>query len=121
MKNPFKNNKNLIIAVDWDNTIAINNAYGDTIGYNYDLVAKLKELQSKGSKIILWTCREGDWLKEAIEEAKQLELVFDAINESINVRETCGIRKVIAHVYIDDRAIQPQEFLNLTNNQKGES
>jgi hydroxymethylpyrimidine pyrophosphatase-like HAD family hydrolase len=118
MKNQIiavKNMKNQIIAVDYDETLVYSNPYGQEEGVNYPLINKLKELKASGSKLILWTCRGGEWLQEAVNRCKDLGLEFDAVNENINeeqhIKKQVGLRKVVAHIYIDDRAVDPKQFI----------
>ncbi len=58
--------KNVIIAVDFDGTLCHGN-WPDIGEPNIRLINKLLKLQRKGYKIILWTCREGEPLHQAIE------------------------------------------------------
>lgn len=57
---------NKIIAVDFDGTLCHGN-WPDIGEPNIRLINKLLKLQRKGYKIILWTCREGEPLHQAIE------------------------------------------------------
>jgi len=97
---------NKIIAVDFDGTLC-ENAWPDIGAPNESLIIFLKEEKSRGSKLILWTCRIGENLDAAVTWCKQRELIFDAVNE--NLPETIlffggDTRKVFAHEYIDDRS-----------------
>lgn len=74
-------------------------------------------LQKKGHKIILWTCREGEHLEQAVAFCKERGLEFDAVNDDLEevkqkytdkleIWRTSGrARKVFANYYIDDRAV----------------
>lgn len=86
--------KNNIIAVDFDGTLC-ENRWPEIGEPNEDLITYLKERQKNGDKIILWTCRVGDMLKDAVEWASQSEIV-EAFGSDT--------RKVFANEYIDDRA-----------------
>ena len=112
-----KSERSLIIAVDWDDTIAYNDNYGETVFFNEALIHLLVNLKNVFKhKLILWTCREGKWLDEAVATAKQLGLEFDAVNENLPEIEqvsTLGKRKIIADIYIDDRAVQPSDFITI--------
>lgn len=98
-----------IIAVDFDGTLCVGDHWPD-IGYpNFDLIKQLIELQKKGNKIILWTCRCGETLNNAVEWCKTYGLIFDAINENIpEIIEIFGgdTRKVVADVYLDDKSVR---------------
>lgn len=96
-----------IIAVDFDGTLC-QSAYpniGKPLDYVIDYVKKLK---ADGCTLILWTCRVGKLLDEAINWCNAQELQFDYCNE--NVTENVEYfqnnpRKVYADLYIDDRAV----------------
>lgn len=95
-----------VIAVDFDGTLCTKNWPG--IGEpNSELISQLAEEQKNGAAIILFTCREGKRLKEAVAWCKDQGLKFDEVNR--NLRERIKIyrsdsRKISADVYIDDRA-----------------
>ena len=66
--------------------------------------------QARGSKIILWTCRTGQPLQDAVDLCKSYGLEFDAVNENLpEMIKAYGnnSRKVSADKYIDDNAIDP--------------
>lgn len=96
---------NKIYAVDFDGTL--NTAEYPELGEpNTELFQFLIKRQQSGDKIILWTCREGDLLKEAVIYCRANGLEFDAINDNIHenkekYKNNC--RKVYADYYIDDR------------------
>ena len=64
----------------------------------------------QGKKVILWTCRCGDLLEEAVAWCRMFGLEFDAVNENVaQTLEQYGTesRKISADVYIDDKACWP--------------
>ena len=73
-----------IIAVDFDGTLCDEDfpSIGDP---HLSLINDLINLQSRGSKLILWTCREGNRLHEAVEWCRNYGLIF--------ARFVCGFRK----------------------------
>ena len=94
------------IAVDFDGTLCEREKF-PTIGKpKTGLIQWLKQQHYKGKKIILWTCREGETLREALKLSKVQGLEFDSVNENLPAN---GIktRKVIADIYIDDRSCIP--------------
>lgn len=99
--------KELIIAVDFDGTL-VENKYPE-IGEPYtELIEACKWLQQAGCKIILWSCRVGEKLNDAVIFCRQKGLEFDAINENLpSIIKAFGgdNRKIYADVYIDDRAL----------------
>jgi hypothetical protein len=104
-----------IIAVDFDGTLCENKWPG--IGKPNLKVIRYLIAQQKhhNAKVILWTCRCGDRLVEAIEWCSKYGLIFDGINENLPEAITAfggDSRKIFAHEYIDDRAsIKFQRFL----------
>ena len=98
--------KSKIIAVDFDGTLCANR-YPD-IGYaNCELIHHIKEQQEYGAKLILWTCRSGELLDDAVAWCKDMGLTFDAVNQNLpEIIEAFGsdTRKVFANEYIDDLA-----------------
>ena len=96
-----------IIACDFDGTLC-ENRFPEIGEPKLHVIEHLKYEQNNGAKIILWTCREGEFLTRAIEWCKQNGLTFDAVNDNVaeSVRMmNCNSRKVFAHEYWDDRSI----------------
>ena len=98
----------MTIAVDFDGTIVTNKypRIGNELPFATDT---LKTLVREGYQLILWTCREGELLEEAIEWCRQRDLEFYAVNRDYpedgpetNPRYT---RKLKADLFIDDRNI----------------
>lgn len=92
----------MVIAVDFDGTIVEHRfpAIGPLIPYGIKL---LKIWQRNGHKIILWTCREGKALEDAVSFCKTQDFEFDAVNENIRTYMGSSGRKVWADYYVDDR------------------
>ena len=96
-----------IWAVDFDGTLTTGSHYPRIGNPNEQLIAILKAAQLTGIKLILWSCREGESLEEAVAWCREQGLEFDAVNDNIpEVVEAYGrnSRKVVATYYIDDRA-----------------
>lgn len=98
--------KQNIIAVDFDGTLCENK--WPEIGIpNEELIEYLKKKrQANGEKLILWTSRNEEQTKEAVEWCKEYGLVFDAVNDNLpEIVEAFGgnCRKIFANEYIDDR------------------
>ena len=98
--------KNKVIAVDFDGTLCVN---------NYPLIGKPKQknikkvlkAQRKGASIILWTCREGILLQQAVRWCNNFGLYFEEINNNLTERLSIwgnDCRKIGADEYWDDRA-----------------
>ena len=72
---------------------------------NEELIEYLKKRQANGEKLILWTSRNEEQTKDAVEWCKEHELVFDAVNDNLpEIVEAFGgnCRKIFANEYIDD-------------------
>lgn len=98
-----------VVAVDFDNTLCESRypECGEPIQYVCDLIRKLK---SDGNTIILWTCREGDSLRKAVDWCREYDVPIDYVNE--NPPERIALfgndsRKIGADLYIDDRCFNP--------------
>ncbi len=96
----------MIYAVSFDGTISLGK-FSKLGPPNESLIKHLIFRQKLGDKIILWTCREGKRLEEAVEFCNEYGLRFDAVNDNlpeIVAKSGVNSRKVICDVYIDDRA-----------------
>lgn len=95
-----------IYAVDFDGTLCRGSRYPTIGAPNYYLIEFLKERRNQGDIVILWTCREGKLLEDAVNWCKKYGLEFDYINENTEQsKKTFGndCRKIFANYYIDDR------------------
>ena len=128
-----------IIAVDFDGTLCENKypEIGEPVtGYyrgwkgdkyfscRFNFIKLLIALQEMGNKIILFTCRGGEQLEEAVSWCNNLfGLKFDAVNNDVEEtlqryaptlelrNQLSGTRKIYADVYIDDRNLNADEYL----------
>jgi hypothetical protein len=95
------------IAVDFDGCLVTNRWPG--IGEpNLPLINRLIELQKSGCKLILWTCREGNLLNDAVEACAAGGLDFDTVNDNLpEWKKHYGNnpRKISADYYMDDKAV----------------
>lgn len=92
----------MVIAVDFDGTITDKNVFPDIGPMKEHSIAALKNLQCHGHKIILWTCREGKYLEDAVNALQQEDLFVDGVNFSPYQLQS---RKIVADVYIDDKNV----------------
>lgn len=97
----------MIIAVDFDGTISRGEypAIGGEQPYAGEV---LRKLHGQGHYIIIWTCRCGVPLLNAINWLLERNIPFDRINDHNpdNVAKYGeGGNKVYAHCYIDDKNI----------------
>lgn len=96
-----------ILAVDFDGTL-VSDRYPGIGELNHSLVTILNGVKSEGVKLILWTCRNGEQLDQAVKFCADNGLTFDAVNENLpEVQAIYGgdTRKVFADKYIDDKNI----------------
>lgn len=94
------NRQQRIIAVDYDGTLYWQ---GQT---NLQLVRALKKEQARKNIVILWTCREGASLRQALADLHSAGFTPNYVNMNCPL----GIklmghdsRKVFADMYIDDK------------------
>lgn len=95
------------IAIDFDGCLC-DNAYPAIGAPHWGVIARAKMEQEAGAGLILWTCREGQLLLEAVAACESWGLHFDAINESLPSWIAAfdnAPRKVGASEYWDDRAV----------------
>lgn len=95
----------MVYAIDFDGTLCEDNF--PEIGKPYlNRISVVKELKRQGHKIILWTCRNGLPLDNAVNWCRSHGLIFDAVNENLpEVKAKWGgdTRKVYCDYYIDDK------------------
>ena len=102
--------KQNIIAVDFDGTLC-ENKWPEIGMPNEEFIEYLKKRQTNGEKLILWTSRNEEQTKDAVEWCKEHELVFDAVNDNLpEIIEFYGhnSRKISSDYYIDDRMLLPE-------------
>ena len=99
------NQSSKLIAVDFDGTI-VEDKYpgiGKPMMFAFET---LKMLQNDGHRLILWTYRAGDRLKDAVKFCKENGVEFYAVNSSYDEEEfdlKKSSRKIHADIFIDDR------------------
>ncbi len=98
-----------VYAIDFDNTIAYTEfpKIIKPIPYAVEVLQILTE--DPYSTLILWTCREGKCLEDALNFCKLHKIKFDYINENCKrnldlYKNDC--RKISADVYIDDHSYE---------------
>ncbi len=98
----------MIFGVDFDGTISFGE-WPECGPPNRRLIKYLNKRKEKGDKLILWTCREGEDLENAVRFCRDNGLEFDAVND--NIPETIAkyrnnSRKITCDYYIDDRMLK---------------
>ena len=99
--------RNKIIAIDFDGTLCTN-AFPKIGEPKQSVIDAILREQKNGVNVILWTCRVGERLIEAVKFCNRAGIIFDAVNENVPAWiEFCGgdTRKVFADEYWDDKAV----------------
>ena len=91
----------MIIAVDFDDTLKFADGTPNT-----HLITWLRSEQKRGAIVILWTCRAGKSLTDALSYLRQFGFAPNLVNQ--NTRQTISAfgydpRKIFADMYIDDK------------------
>ena len=98
------------IAIDFDGCLCTD-AFPAVGEPNWSVINRAKAEQQAGAGLILWTCREGQILLDALAACEEWGLTFDSVNESlpdwIEAFKTQP-RKVGASEYWDDKAVRIQ-------------
>lgn len=105
----------MILAVDFDGTLCTDQypLIGEPIT---DVILSVKAWRKAGNEAVLWTCREGILLDNALKWCKTQGLEFDAVNANTQhalYKWRSNPRKIGADFYLDDKAISPTGILNL--------
>lgn len=98
----------MTIAVDFDGTI-VENRYPE-IGRELPFATEsLRMLAAEGHRLVLWTCREGELLDEALAWCREHGVEFWAVNrdypEETQENNPRWTRKLKADLFIDDRNV----------------
>lgn len=101
----YDTHRNIIIAVDFDDTIYDYSGQGFDTDYVVNLLKIAKE--KLNAKLILFTCREDDLLSDAMEYCYDAGLEIDAVNTSLE-NYTYQSRKPFYNMLLDDKACLPE-------------
>lgn len=98
----------MIIAVDFDGTIA-RTTFPEIHGEVPYARSSMQWLRDNGHYLIVWTCRRGRDLLDAVNWMLEHNIPFDRINDEcpsqIKIFGKRDYGKVYADVYIDDRNV----------------
>ena len=100
-----------IIAVDFDGTLC-DEAWPGIGEVRKGVLEYVKHQKAEGASIVLWTCRRGERLEEAVRWCNDHGLELDAVNENLpDVIAVFGgdCRKIYADEYVEDKAVIPEE------------
>ncbi len=92
-----------VVAIDFDGTITENSPY-PKMGNLREYCKETINFIQKNNTVVLWTCRTGKFLDEAVEFLNKNNIMMDSIN-CINSSSRDKPRKINADIYIDDRNI----------------
>lgn len=102
----------MIIAIDFDNTLCFSK-WPDCGPPNEPMINYIKDRIKSGDNVILWTCRCGEQLEEAVKWCSEKGITFDCVNENLPMMvEKFGNnpRKIYADIYIDDKSDIPGNY-----------
>lgn len=121
----MEKNRRKIAAVDFDGTLCKGDKFPNIGKPNDKVIRLVKKLQQKDWAIILWTCRCGVYLDQAVEWCVQQGIYFDCVNEPYHEqveywKSVSGLDeqispKIFADLYIDDRCMNAADFEKLTS------
>lgn len=100
----FIDNIDMIVAVDFDGVL--NACEYPKVGVLVEGAKKgMQWLRDQKHTVIVWTCREGDDLLNAINFLLERDVPFDRVNANVRAnieKHSNDSRKVCADLYIDD-------------------
>lgn len=94
-----------VVAVDFDGTITKDNRFPGVIGVVRDGCKETIDYIRQKNKVVLWTCRCGEYLDEAVRFLQENGIEVDGVNEDIYGKYGKTDRKIMADIYIDDKNI----------------
>lgn len=102
----YSQRRRVIIAVDFDGVLC-EDQWPQIGPEKKDIIELAKYRKQAGAALILWTCRCGEQLDEAVAWCRERGLEFDAVNENLPERVAfygTESRKISADEYWDDKA-----------------
>lgn len=96
-----------VFAIDLDGTVW-KEAYPGIGLIIPEAINSIKEIKNLGHTIIIWTCRQGKLLEDAVNTLKRYNVPFDFINENDPERIKLygsDCRKIGADFFVDDRNV----------------
>jgi len=102
MKKILDNPANKLIAVDMDGTLCEGKFWVGECTPRQDVIDKVNDLYKKGAHIIIWTARF----------PKNYEMTLDwLLKYGVMFHGICMRIKIGADLYIDDKAINVEDFI----------
>ena len=106
----------MILAIDFDGTLT-EDRFPEIGPARVDVIEWVLRQKKYGHKLILWTCREGSSLREALDWCLSRGIIYDAVNENVEEMKYLymGKSKVIADLYLDDKSGNVEGVIQLEN------
>lgn len=101
-KNIEERAKSMVVAIDFDGTITKDNDFPHNIGVLRDGCKEAIDYIRERHKVVIWTCRSGEYLEEMVKFLHDNGIAYDGINADIYHKTD---RKIMADIYIDDKNI----------------
>ena len=101
-----------IIAVDFDGTI-VEDEWPEIGKTKHRVVEQMIKEKENDTYIIIWTCRSGEEIQEMQDWLEEQCIPYDRINANapwILEKWKRDNRKIFAHKYIDDKAINVNKW-----------
>lgn len=92
----------MVIAIDFDGTITDKNIFPEIGKAREHALEAIRHFQELGHYVVLWTCREGEHLVNAINWLLQNNIKMDGYNANLYPIYS---KKIVADVYIDDKNV----------------
>lgn len=97
------------IAVDFDGTI-VEHMFPEIGAIKQNVVDRVKKWYAEGHTIIIWTCRTDQYAEEAKKFLAEQEIPYHYFNENPTSPFGDWCRKILADVYLDDRALSVDDI-----------
>ena len=92
----------MVIAIDFDGCITEKNIFPEIGKAREHAFEAIRQFQKLGHQVVLWTCREGEHLVNAINWLLQNNIKMDGYNANLYPIYS---KKIVADVYIDDKNV----------------
>lgn len=102
----MERNVPIILAIDFDETIAINSPFPNIVGLVKDAAYFIRKLYNEGYYIIINTCRSGEHARQAMDYLDANNVPFHNFNENhpaLIEHYKVDSRKISADIYVDDK------------------
>lgn len=92
------------IGIDFDGTIATDNFpdVGEPVPHAFDV---MKQWESDGHQLVLWTVRSGPALEKAIQFIWDNDVKLYAVNRVPGQLKYSSSPKAHCHIFVDDKAV----------------